>query len=480
MEEPVKAVPKKGETPAEAIARVEKRNPGKKVVDPPSGGKPSYGGRGALTRPSAAGSLLYNRVPATWDSIGIMPFHGGPAMAKSHMYTGVEVETLGWFDTLMSKRASLIWIEFSHFNSTCSDGTPVAPESMISAYLDTIFVELLQKISQAGRYITQTAIYAAGNLASWLNSYGSAYIELRALQAALALDGFNRECSVVAQVIQQNRFRLEADLARINEISIPPGYRELLDKLCGVYILSESTAPILVGFKTNVVPGAMDDISTGAGVQAILTDAETNIAAIFTGGSAQQIMSVFGALYGPPEAPMPKVPITGENMYFLWNSMMAQYRNTTGPVTVTAPNVASLSIVPIQVPYGTDDPLFFSLLRPTVYGVTDNIAAPVLAGMLTWGGAVGSGRVVYAMDGTVNQLQATGAGFNPSNLSLNWLNDLFWLQQVWYGVFAAANVQSWPAQMEAFYVEREILVRETIAQYSDIFFTKFAGKFATP
>lgn len=351
---------------------------------------------------------------------------------------------------------------------------------------NAIFVyynKMSARISMEKRLIPQQALAAAVDFTNWLNGYCEAYLALRGLQGALAAGAFNLGTETIASAIMGggNYNRLQFDLDRLATIPCPPGLRDTMDPLCGSYILGPTSPCYIATFNPSRGAATTDDITTTAGVGAILTSAETNLA-LAEGVSAEsaQILQLMGFLYGVPE-PLPEKRVYTDPNYLAFHYCQAAVvrdSTTTTSFVNPTPNLTGQNgqLIVLTAKGAGECPQMFTMFRPDVYQI-DNAtgsATPSVAGFISLG-ATNSAAVVGSVSSvgvySQNVFTATTAAMLASNGSVVGNVDAFWWSLLdaneATGVLSGDTRAYW--QWDVHYITPSQLAAMTEARLDEIF-----------
>lgn len=330
--------------------------------------------------------------------------------------------------------------------------------------------------SQRLMFVRDTVLDNTGtsSLASWLNTYCTAFLYLRGLEGFLNAGNFNYTTSLISNAINQSLFRLEADLRRLYSYAVPPMLVTFLDRLCGPKALD--TDSTVVANKVHNTAGP-DDISLNTGVIQDLVNAEAALTLLTAPPAAQvadyqRIANTFALAYGEPVVPEPKTLVIDPIEYALVVGCASTFHDTVAAKDFSYPNLFATTTgqIPVLVPKGGGAGIdqLFSLLRTAIY-----TADPIAGGLdslisiqiglcpntIITGG--GSNFLVYTQGGVVAQTDSHGVaaviiGYNSALATMQvWASeaaheDVNYLQDV-------RDFRDW----DILYVTNDLLTDET-------------------
>lgn len=477
----MKVVPKKRETREQAKARLEA-----KYGDPPAqnanAGSSSSSRRSKRPRSRSAPAIDSRTATANpvtpegnSNSGPTTAEIGQPNTAAAFPYkeivapSGMKVTTSRYVDGIFSGRTNLMVLEWNQLTENLVNGAATTIFSNFNTYLLDVYVIMVQKLYGEKRFIPTQILGTLGDFITWKSNYDKAWISLRSLQSLIAAYSYNINTILGAQQVEIIRTRLDADVYRLSRIAMAPGWMTVLDCLSGVFVDTDSGLAILSTLNDTVVAGTTDNITTAAGIGAILTNAETHLASCYTVASAQPILEVLASLYPTPSL-TPLGIHTDPVLFDQFEVAMAQFRDTTASTTFCVPSLASSSQIPILVRRGESGTYLLQPFRSTVYSVDNNVASPTMIGMLGWNPTGGMYAAMHA--GTTGRIDANfqnpGAIAGLTAVSQTPGNEL------WFGRLAGekqtiTNDARGAYHWDWVYVTESFLFQEAIKMFSDIF-----------
>lgn len=345
---------------------------------------------------------------------GDKSFLGGPPIVEVTGVSGTRYPSTVWNDPLLPNLTSIMYIEVPQIAVSCKAGATVnGPVDQIQQFWQQMVSDLAVKLFGEGRFVPTAALTALADFPTWVTTYWMAYGSMRFLQSLLAIDGFNANASQIAAAAIQLKLRIEAGIERLDTLPVPSGLKDLIDSTCGCFIDGWDGLMYIVNPRGGTNFAGIQDITTLAGQQALLTSAETNLNLLFSGPEAQPILQILAALFKPNPS-RAKGVYSHCALYDQWKFVAQNYQDTVGPLTYTYPNISGnfLAKVPVYIRrgYETQSLPLIHLLGPQKFGIDQATNTPTVAGCLTWPktGFYASQDIqaVHAM----NSLQNAGAG----------------------------------------------------------------------
>jgi len=375
---------------------------------------------------------------------------------------------------------------FQDGNSSVSD------VNTINKLLSSMYSMIVRNYMRtSGRFVRDTVLDNAGTipaLASWLNNYCSAYVQLRGLQGVLAAGDINQTISLISNTVNDEIFRLQSDIQVLQTYCVPPALIELLDAVCGVFQPTQDQTPIIAGcVPVNATTSAVLDMTSDTNIIQILTNVETLLKSLESGSSTNssadcaRIANLFGMCYERPSFG-PKPVITDPGLYAVQTTQGVSYLDTTSSSGFGWPNTSLVGTmtdtVPVLIPDGSSalsTKMLLSLMRPFVYNTdaTNGVADSLLLNFVGWI----TNRVLANKGleiGTYDQLQSftatnvSGAGVNDIAYN-SFAYDLIWASEASNeATDYSKDTRNFPG-MKRVYVTADFLLEETMYWIESIF-----------
>jgi hypothetical protein len=223
----------------------------------------------------------------------------------------------------------------------------------------------------AGKGLSITNFFSGTLGTSWDTYFDSligATALVRGLQALAGLYGYNTACNRVAGAILNNKASLETAIAQVESYPIPPGFREAIDMVTGVFLPDKSG---IVPFFTFPGGGTVNtDLGNSANVATLIGNVQTLIANMRpVAADYANIIRVLAFLYGSPGPLGPKPIITGEQDYYQALTLGIAWAHTAGNAFNAPADLQTAAGIKVPI-YGdprTLNPIWLSLFRSTFY-----------------------------------------------------------------------------------------------------------------
>jgi hypothetical protein len=383
----VKAIPKKGETAEEAIARVQKRHPGERVVDPPRERSVS-----ATNRTEIPGRIQEVANPRIPTSVGY------PVASGYTFNTDIIRDRF-----MIGKLQGIVWANSGEwYNATGGvlqtagvQDTGVNLE--LSYLLDHMYTFVAKEYMAVNKRVLRdtvldfsiTSATSVSTFAMWLYYYAEAYMHLRGLLGCLNAGNFNLLTSRVSAAVNEQQTHFESVYRRLLLHAAPTMLQTWLDRMCGPKTLGVDEPVIFTGFTFGDEPTM--DLTNSTNIK-ILIDYAGSVLDILDGITAgndngangnhspdfQRIANTFMLAYGPPHLPGKDISYSPMEVAMQIGQTFTAVDTTPAPhQQFTWPNVhpalaaAEQGVVPMLVPKGLSDEdeltQLFSLIRVAPY-----------------------------------------------------------------------------------------------------------------
>jgi hypothetical protein len=375
----VKMIPKEGESSKQAVARGRRRHPGKTIVDPPP--RSEAPGRRTPNLVSELGRNIFR-----YPEPDLYPAASGRMVATDIIRDRVMTAKLGavlpWIGTPLFATAQIT----GYFQNSAAPNQDTVVNQTFQSEVNVMYNLMVRELIAGGKYIRDTILDNTGTISAFgyqISQYIEAFILLRGFESILNSGGLNYTLQLLASAVQQNVFRLEADLRRLAAFSVPPMLIRYLDRLCGVKVFDEDTAPFVLGVNLN---GVQIDLTLSANVQTALGIAETSLSnlvtpnpAVCTLADAARIWNVLAMKNGFPD--LPSKGLSTDMCEWALNVQQTFTSNDTTLNTLfTFPNrnVSTLDtgVIPVLVPSKDQSQVdpecveqLYTLFRPGVYSM---------------------------------------------------------------------------------------------------------------
>lgn len=296
----IEAVPRKGESEASALTRVEMKHPNQKVVDPPrrGGNNPrANGSRKSTLMAPESGSGYYHDLarPYTTFIPNVERLIAAPSIAGSN---GKRVySTYPYSEHIFPKTIGIDvvwWDSLSWFFSTEGASTSSPAIRRIQNALKFQYTDVIQYVQDA-RFISATTLVDTQNFIQWLNFVSAFYCTLRALQGIVECPIMNAPMQRIKANILRQRVRLEALLNIIMNYPLPSTFYAMLDKLCGVCQVSGEGA-VMISMVNSASPQTHPDLGDPTAFDTWLSAVENNFTASLIANPAPNVQPDFNII----------------------------------------------------------------------------------------------------------------------------------------------------------------------------------------
>lgn len=392
-------------------------------------------------------------------------------------------ETAPFGDAIFTSLIKVVQMSYGTISFYGNNGTN---GGQLTTFVDSIFPLLQQKVLEKGKFIA-SSLGTAANFANWLAGYAISFMILRSLEALLAANGINQALTKIADAGGPYKIRLEQNLQRLASYPVPQGLVDMLDRMCGVFIDTYAGMAWISFVDPTVIANARADMTTSAGWNGLMSDAEAALIAPWNTVSAadfQLIVNVLGTLFGVPTIGNKSVSSTGA-LIDQWKTQLIVWDDTGGTPgfimnpTVNATSISGGNIIPLLVRQGRPTEFWEpSLLRPALYGFNTTPNNKTTSSVFQAGFIAGSVATppganhyeTYDVNGIYQDASFAAAGVLPVGGQTLFANVFT------YFPFAASEsgippiAQAGQSDLwEVFITSQDALVDETILQYTRIF-----------
>lgn len=492
----IKAVPKKGETPADAIARVQAAHPGKTVVDPPRGSNSgsSYQGRGA--RPMGSNALeTFAREPTypVGNSISTLR---QPIQVLTMPDGGTTTTPYGRDPFRVNKTEAFIMeypqVHWENFNNLGGTADPVAVA--VEAKTQQIVGILLDTINYNGRFIPNQVLSAIADWTTFLNNYTVAFSILYSVLSLPLAANLNPSFRAFATALagSGNIDRAVYDWKeRLQFIPVPHNLPTWLSRLFGVFYSDAEDFAYVAHINTSAAVANVTDFTSASAISTLLGVAETALTACeTTGAEAPIIHEILAVVYGvPPKLEMPQIHSSqcGFDLHF---THCVQVKDNTSGNFKSTPTPTSLDaggVIPILRRRGnTDyDDVLSTVLRPAVYSFTTGAegANTNSTGLCTFNNLVQNFGRYYGTNAAANNTILTDALAAAAFGTYNFNTPSFFESEWWFLAdieSTAATALEWKQdprsydRWDEFYVSLQRFIGSTNKVLDQLFLTGLA------
>jgi hypothetical protein len=502
----IKAIPKSGESEADALARIQARHSGQKVVDPPKYGRSNGRERGIpsasrgieITGPREVGAKPWRLATPI-----LHPSYSGRSAATQILRDQYATSKIAVYVTDYAQ-PSLIEGGAAGVGASWFQTGSAAQDSSVNLTLGGVIQQTYQQVvrqymATKGRMFPTFTLGNAGTgaqvfaIAGYLNRFIDAFMMCRNMEGLLNIGDFNFSCQLISGAAMQRMPQIQAVMNRLRSVPVPQMLVDCLDLLCGPKAWDDDS-PLVIANAYGSSSAVATDLSLPASLDTILSAINNNLNQITTGfagltaADMTAISQIFALCYGFPHYTEKVISFDKGEWALITNTAITNDNDTTN-LLLTYPNtndsnfaLSGGAVVPILHPKGVDNmatKLLYSLFRNAAYsvdavlGVTNVGAVANQVGLFPnqkATGAHGTVNGLYNQTGGFSASDNHGAGFTPLTFQFALLDLYPWASQVQSNVTGPTGVDARIMHdYDRVYVTPSWLLEETVDLWEHMF-----------
>jgi len=302
-------------------------------------------------------------------------------METARTMDGGSISNFPYINTVTISESRVMQIESvnTSFDSLSAGASSFGFNAMLTSNFLSNFNFILDGIARQYANAQNLVLATPADFAVYINTYASALSKYLALISILNGDGFNDRISGLSQVLTSRRARIQTGYERLQQFPIPPGIVDLVARMCGCFAVAPA-GNVFIHYAYAGSNNTPLDLTNGTSADSLLTECETQLAALLSNAESGLVRIVLAEYYGVPvPLPYPGVRMC-RGLYDTFRLMAIQFNgvsnNFVWPWIENGANLVAFDgAVQVYIPRGYEnDPLFTTFFRgPQPFGAYNNV-----------------------------------------------------------------------------------------------------------